>query len=390
MKKLIFDSAITGHHTEYINHLLDYIKISGTEKDQYIFVVNPFFRANFPEIADKAKNIGNCVWQEITTGELENIENKKRVNTDLFSLKTVKKYAKKFEADHVLLMNLNAVLYGTLFVNVKFTFSGILFSHFSRLPKSTLKHKTEYYKRWIQIKRLQSNKKLTNIFILNDTKGVSFLNKHFNTKVFEEIPDPIPVLEPSEGFEIYKHYNINRERNIFLHIGSLGNRKGSVEIIKSLPKIDASIQHKIAVLFVGKAASETEKKQIEEAIKNNQPKCNIGIVWDSNFVSFSIMKSIFDQCFSILMPYNNVEFSSGILGHAAAANKKVIATENGLIKELVNKYDLGLLIPSSKPNYIAKAIEDFFKISPNSEKAQQFVNEHTPKKFAEHILKNKN
>ncbi len=47
------------------------------------------------------------------------------------------------------------------------------------------------------------------------------------------------------------------------------------------------------------------------------------------------MKSYFEQTDYFLIPYKNVESSSGILGHAIAAGKPVIATDKGLIGDFV-------------------------------------------------------
>ena len=35
MKKLIFDLAVTGHHSEYISHLVNYIKLN----DEHLMVI---------------------------------------------------------------------------------------------------------------------------------------------------------------------------------------------------------------------------------------------------------------------------------------------------------------------------------------------------------------
>ena len=47
MKKLIFDIAITGHHTEYIGHLVDYL-FENKQSDTFVFVVHFDFSRDFP------------------------------------------------------------------------------------------------------------------------------------------------------------------------------------------------------------------------------------------------------------------------------------------------------------------------------------------------------
>lgn len=59
MKKLFFDIQITGHHTEYINHLVDYLLINNNLNDEYFFVVHPDFSKRFSGIVAKAKQLTN-------------------------------------------------------------------------------------------------------------------------------------------------------------------------------------------------------------------------------------------------------------------------------------------------------------------------------------------
>jgi glycosyltransferase involved in cell wall biosynthesis len=101
-----------------------------------------------------------------------------------------------------------------------------------------------------------------------------------------------------------------------------------------------------------------------------------------------MMKSIFEQCSVVLIPYKNTEASSGILGHAVAANKYVIATGKGLIKELIQENDFGVLIDSITPFEIASKIESFLPLQLNNHLSSQFLKSHTPKEFAELIILN--
>ena len=99
------------------------------------------------------------------------------------------------------------------------------------------------------------------------------------------------------------------------------------------------------------------------------------------------MKSIFNQCEAVLIPYKNTEFSSGILGHAAASNKIVIATKGGLIEKLVNQFNLGVLLNQPNAESIGKAIKYVLDNDFQESFAEKFVNEHNPNSFSEAIFK---
>lgn len=389
MRKLIFDSAITGHHTEYINHLINYIiDFKLDDEDEFTFVVNYEFSKKFPCIYENAMRIKNCEWKQITKKEFENSRNTNRLSADVHELSLVRKYAQHFKADHVYILNLNAIMYATAFMKMNFTFSGILFFHFCRLQKDTFRQKIEYYKRFFLIKFLQSKRKTKSVFILNDQEAILKLNSVFKTNVFKRLADPIPEIKPLENFNIRNHYKIDPERKILLHIGALGKRKGTAQIIKAVKSLNKNARKKITLLLVGKAASIAEKEEINYELNSKNIDNLEQLIWDEQFVPIKMMKSLFMQCDVVMMPYNNVEFSSGILGHAAAANKPVIATGVGLIKILVEKYQLGILIDSSNSQNIATAIEKSFDLNFELGKAQEFVNNHTPEKFSKLILEN--
>ena len=385
LKKLFFDTAITGHHTEYISYIIDYL-LTLKKDDEYIFVVNPEFSKKFPGIYDKSKKLNKCIWQQITNKEFNKTKGKSRVKSDLREFKILKKYAGKFAADHVYILNLNAVIYGTVFYRTKFKLSGILFSHFYRLNKNSVNEKVFFYKRYLPIKLLKLNKKVKSVFILNDEETVKFMNNKFSTKIFKVLPDPIPKLNPMENFNIYKHYNIDENKKIFLHIGALGNRKGTFEIIEAAIQVSSSVKNNVVILLVGKASTNADKETMISLISKVKQKNSAQLIWDEQFVPLDMMKSLFDQCYAVLIPYKNVEFSSGILGHAAAAGKMVIATGDGLIRELVINNNLGILIESPKPENISKAIveslDSAIQVSSNS----NFVKQHSPEIFAERIL----
>ena len=384
-KILVYDVAITGHHSEYIKHLVDYLYLKGSRNTSYIFVVHTEFMIHFPEIYNKGNELDFLKWQPIESNELRSAQNGNSIMASIRSMGILDKYAREFEVKEVIALDFHTIKYGTIFKKVNYNLSAILFLQFHRLKRETLKESIEFYKRYYLTKWAIANKKLKRVFVLNDQETVTYMNSEFKTDVFKMLPDPIPILRPLENFNIYQHYKIDTTRKIFLHIGALGTRKGTPEVIESALHMDLKTQRAIAILLVGRAGdqdAEFYKKKIEEVSKNTE----VQILWHDQFVSTPTMKSLFDQCFSVLIPYKNAEFSSGILGHAAAASRPVIATNAGLIKELVLTYNLGLLIEEPSANHLGAKIKELLATGYSSQSQERFVKEHTPEEFAQTIL----
>lgn len=386
MKILFFDIQITGHHSEYIGHIIDYLVSNGCGTDTYFFVVHPEFEDKFPLICKKTVALSNFHWILCTYEEFYNCGNVSAFKNSFTSLRLVNKYAKKLQADHVCLLLFNIFQLGLIFCRTSYTVSGILFLQFYRMEKKQLKDKIKYYRKYLTTKLLTFNPKIKRVFILNDDKTVCYLNKEFKTSIFEMLPDPIPVLTPLPYFDIYEHYNIERHRKIFLHIGALGNRKGTFEVVESAQEIPIEKQHETAILLVGKIDEPEREQYLLESIEKSQQNSQVTLLWDNQFVSSEMMKSLFEQCYVILIPYKNAEASSGILGHAAAANKLVIATKSGLLEEIVNDNQLGILVEKVDSTHIAWAIEKSKYCQTNQQLSKKFLESHTAVSFAKKFL----
>ncbi|MEP2278096.1 glycosyltransferase [Maribacter sp.] len=385
-KKLIYDTVITGHHSEYIGHLIDSLYDRPGEEGKYIFVVHPKFASLFPEIYDKGEQCDHINWVAIEENELKSIQNGNFIIRSIRSMDIMSSYAKKFDVSSVVALDFHIIKYGAIYKSIPFTLSSILFLQFYRLKKKTFKQKIEFYKRYYVTKLVSRNSSIKNIFVLNDQDTVDYMNMEFNTDCFKMLPDPIPKLKPLNNFDIYGHYNIERHRKIYLHIGTLGERKGTEEVINSAYHVPSSEQHNIAILLVGRVGDKNDLVRYKDTVEQVDSATNVQMVWDNKFIDFQMMKSIFDQCHAVLLPYKNAEFSSGILGHAAAANKIVIATNEGLLRELVIKYKLGELLEDNNALNLALKMVEVIDKQIITVGHQQFVRNHDPMMFSKLLL----
>ncbi|ASU35137.1 glycosyltransferase [Mucilaginibacter xinganensis] len=387
MKKLFYNLRLTGHHSEYVGHLIDYLGLN-KDDNRYIFVLHPEFSNKFPQIADKAKQIENVTWITVTADEYRSIEGGGMLKKTFSEYQLMNRYAVDNKVDAVCLLYFNTFQLACVFYRPSYSISGILFLQFFRMEQSGLRERIKYYRKYLTTLGYSINPKIKSVFILNDAKAGKYLNNTFKTAIFKMLPDPIPELLPMGNFDIYAHYNIERGRKIFLHIGGLCDRKGTFEIIDAAQFITGENQAKVAILLVGKPASDNTGEIIATKIKDAENNTKVQVIWDNKFISNPMMKSIFDQSAVVLIPYKNTEASSGILGHAIAANKNVIATGKGLIKELIEENNFGVLIKEVTPGEIASKIESFLPLQSDTHFSSAFLKAHTPQEFAELVILN--
>lgn len=380
---------ITGHHIEYLSHLVNYLLENG-DTEKHIFVVHPDISNRLSSIVDRAEHLDSIEWVPLRPIEVQSFMNASKINRSFKGFHIANHYAIKYQVDHVFLSNFN-VFQPALIVNrPSYTISGILFAPFPRMTKNNWREKLKYYRKHLTIQLLTFNRKITGIHILNDERTADYLNLVFKTNIYSMLADPIPKLEPLKNFDVHANYHIGKNRKIFLHIGSLSPRKGTFEILDAVYSIPRKEQNKIAILLVGKADNKSTERIIKDKVQKANAESDIQLIWDNDFVSNEMMKSLFEQCYAVLMPYKNAHASSGILGHAAASNKMVIAPGRGLLKEVVEKFELGVLLDEiTSPNIagsIAKLVIDQHKKPSTRNGMGNFVRRHDPSFFCRAIL----
>jgi len=384
MNKLFFDISISGHHSEYLTHLIN--SVPSSLNDNYYFIVHPFFSKHFPDLYEKVDLFENIYIIEVTSHEFNKTQKLSLIKASYVSYRIMNQYAIRYNIDQVTLLYFNTFQLSTIFYRPKYSISGILFFPLYSTSNNVIYKAFKYLKKYLIIKLFSYNPKIKNIFILEDTQIVNFLNKEFKTTFFKTLSDPIPNLSPLKNFDMKNHYGINNNNKVFLHIGSLSERKGTFEIIDSIYHLPNDKQKNMTFLIVGKATDLVTEEIILSKIKKIQKSEYCKIIWDNQFISNEMMKSLFNQSDVILMTYKNNQGSSGILGHAAISEKILIATNNGLIGRLVKEFNLGLLVDKVHPKEIADKILESIDAKIDFKKSKSFVRRKSVKSFANTIL----
>lgn len=380
---LVYDSEIAGHHAEYIEHLVKYI-CNNNFHEEYYFLVNPEFLNRYGNIVAFTKETSNIHWLYLSKDEYKKVSCKNLILRSFKNYSLLKEYAKRVNAMKVMIMHINNFQPAFCIFSPKYSVSGILFLQFYRQPQNTLKDKIRYYRKYFTTKLFTKNKSLKSVFVLNDEKSVNYLNREFHTNIFKTLTDPIPALEPIENFDVYKEYAIEKSRKIFLHIGLLDDRKGTLEIFDAIPCLEKKYHSKICLIFAGQSDPILNIK-IQEKIEFYSKDTDIQLIRIDDFISNELMKSLFDQCFCVLLPYKMPEASSGIFGHAVAVGKTVIGNSQGLLGEMIDGYELGITLEYIGGRSIANAISKALTIEFKSIVNKPLNN--SPEKFAKAVLK---
>ena len=397
---LIYDSASSGHHTEFIEYLLQYLLDQPNELTpnvkQYIFLIPAKICITLKDLVAKTK--GNILILSISDEEQNQIDTasnmRKRVALEGSILRG---YIQTYQIDHIIFMALDS--YQTLvarwaFTQPRLSISGILFMPSVRMPfnknnvlyfiKSFLEKARETVKHFC----MSYNKNLKNVYILNDEKSASKLNQIvFWNKKFVHLPDPIPIRSVSKAWILRGYYNIEADRKVFLCFGSIDKRKNILNILEAVSLVPTALHSEIALLILGKCSDKFLRKQIMDkidTIKKLYPHLNIII--DDRFLLIEEMENAFEQSDVVLIPYLGFYFSSGLLGHAAKYSKYIITSNKGVMSDLVETYHLGTTVNAHSPLSIAHALSNFIEQPIQIDFPKSFIETHNPTYFANQLL----
>ncbi len=385
---IIYDIEISGHHLEYISHLINYIINNNIDEEmKYVFVVHENFKQQYNSLFGEFKENKNLMIFEISALDICHLFKGNVLKRSLNNYKFLISKAKIFNASFVILLHFNVFMLSLILFRNRFKISGILFHQFYRLEKNTISQKLKYLRKHIQTKLLTLNNQITDIYILNDNSTVNSLNSKFRTDIFTMLPDPIPEWKIIDNYNIRKKYRINNNKKIFLHTGSLEERKGVFEILNAMECLEPKYHQEFVLFILGKADVYNDGI-INEKIKNLKIKnLKIEIIYKNEFISNSLLKTFFDQCDCVLIPYKKIESSSGIIGHAIFSGKTIIGPDNGLIGEILRDYGNSVLLDEITPETISIAIKQFLTNDFPIKNWEEYILTHTPDLFATIILK---
>ena len=353
MKILIFDHIMSGHHGEYISHLLK-------------FLPNDFKKVRFlvrEEIKDhelvelsisELKDNGTCEIDYLTKDDLLYLNGGMKIFRPFRVLNFISKYCNKHNFDKLFFLYLNSVFIALMIKRPPLDIYGILFLQFTRISADNFRTRLKKLAKGVITRLVTYNKNVIKIFLINDEWSANYLNEKYNLNKYEFLLDPLPEI-PNIGrdksSDILKKLKLN-ENKFFLHPGSITDRKGTIELIMAFNKSKNKSNYKL--LIIGKASKEFETK-LRAIIKDTDMQDSV--IFRNDFVSYEVLNMLIKLCKAVIIPYKISETSSGIIGHTMKNNKLLITVNRGLIGELARNYSKSILIKSCTVIDIKRAIE---------------------------------
>src|ERR1700732_5218137 len=110
MKKIMFfDPALSGHHPEYIRHMINYV-FNLKDSNNYYFVVNPAFSEKFRDLRTKLINNNRIQIIEISKHRFDKIfVSDSLIRRSVNEFKVMNKYASELKIDECVLLFINSL-----------------------------------------------------------------------------------------------------------------------------------------------------------------------------------------------------------------------------------------------------------------------------------------
>lgn len=374
---LIFDVILTGHHLEYIHHIHE--RAAKDKANRYIFAV-PY---NFDEVRKNYtwEDNDNCVFDLISK---EDVERATRCNRLLYSYRCSKllaRYAKKHNATNVFLniiMPYMPFLMWLLPNGVKA--SGIVYRIY--LYEGYGKLNPKLFANRVLYKLMERSNSIDRLLILNDKSSVSYFNSKFQTSKFHFLPDPV-CISGEKGENIRAKLGVGNEQKMLLHFGGITGRKGSMHILESIKLLSEEERKRYVFVFAGRIYDDIKVQFYKEyeSLKDNN---NI-LVYDE-FCSYKFINDLCASCNAILLPYCNTTQSSGLIGYASFFEKPVIGPSQGLLGELIHRYNLGMTLDVINGKTLAENYKKVFDYSCGKEYAEN----NTIERFCDVVIGKEN
>ncbi|MEZ4726568.1 MAG: glycosyltransferase [Caldilineaceae bacterium] len=395
MKLLIFDPETAGHHPGYLRHLLRYWPDHHTH---LIFVVSPEFATHNPDVV-QTPSVAQVTWQPITQEELRWYEESKRsvVRRSWVEWRLYSRYAHKVQADEGLIMYMDRFqLPMALRFFLPCKTSGIFFRpkfHYVHFVNHQLTGRERLHRereQWLWRSALR-HPQLNTLFCL-DRLAVEPLQALGGGANVVALPDPVEIYpqSPTVVAALRRELGIAPERTVLLLFGMIDRRKGIYQVLEALQQLPAEQQTKLTFLMVGPLAS-ADRGAITTTISTLRCETSLQIVLCDRFIADEEIQSYFALADLVLALYQRHVGSSGILIRAAAAGKPVLASEYGLMGELVRRHQLGLAVNSADASRVANAIVHFLQVRTdefNSVAAASWAQSNSAIKFSATIQRN--
>ena len=386
---LLFDPYRSGHHAEYVCHLLHAWHAS-RRRERLVAAVPRGLIAAQPDLCTDALDAPNITVAELSpplpdpTDPLWTVA---KANTRL-----LQEVIETHRPAHVVAMYLDHLQLG-LPLGLRFSFpvriSGILFRptlHYDAEAVG-LKERLRRLRKQIMLRGMARNPHLDCVFSLDHTAVPSLQRLGFDAVL---LPDPIAPseTEPSPYQPTVRdHFGIAPKRRLFVLFGALDERKGLVPLLDALERLAPERLREVAVLLAGPLAPRLQA-DVARRIKQVQRRGGQVVLHDA-FIPVGEIQPLLRAADLVLAPYQQHVGSSAVLIRAAAAGRAVLSQDYGFMGAQVRRHRLGRTVDASSADALAVALDASIEAPDTGFEpatAARFVAANTPAAYAATIL----
>jgi glycosyltransferase involved in cell wall biosynthesis len=219
--------------------------------------------------------------------------------------------------------------------------------------------------------------------LMLDPTAPKYYRSHLLSRKFcflrEYVHSTKPEPDPREKL------GLSREKQILLFIGPSDKRKGIHELLSAFEQNiaqDTDFRSRVALVVAGSVLPESRElvyasvSRFQQLYPGSSIVLHDRILSDQEFVDFIQASDV------VCIPYVQFVGSSGILIQAAAAGRPVLASDFGLVGELVQKYQLGVVCNTTNQHGLRLAmrqsLDQAAAMTPkNQEAMKQFAVQHS-------------
>lgn len=398
---LIYDSEITGHHSDYLRALLSFICThpQSTKGLKVILMVPEAMQ----ELLSSTPGFSAIGFSIISSQDLAYLRSQNHRKRSFFELGLISEVVTAERIDKVFLMNIDYFQVAVASREARklgCEISGILFQPYTRFEMVALERGfvvAEFLRTLRKRYRLTSmlrNPLVKRLCVPTDQSAVDKLSARYGHRVqIDMLPEPyfVASAELPESVDIRERYGIAKEDRIILVFGHMIARKNVPNLLQALRSSRIRFRGGVTLLVIGNAAANYREKLEQEIMRFNQAQVETSplrasAIFDCGYADSVIMNSAFAQSDFVAMPYFKAYQSSGVLFIAVSHAKPVLTANVGLMNELVKQYDLGLSVDPHDPDAIAIAIDSLLRSPIAIDTNNHFFKQHTPNRHAACIL----
>lgn len=319
---LLFQSHLEGHIIEYLKHFINDSDIP----DGYKLIA----------VVPKSEKLKKVVWRNSDTNEFLFLTpaQEAKCKYSIGKNRILRQFVNELNpSDVILLTNYDYQPYFTFFTKKKVRYHSMIY-HIPLYEWNMISFKRKVVKLIIMLLQVK-DKSIRSLLLCNGYEAADIYNRKLFTKKFVAFPDPCISEEPISISSCVK------QKNQFAHIGVMSLRKGTLNIINAINELDIPNDVDCKWIFAGKILPEI-RSEFYSCLKNNKNGNRIIVI--DEFCSYETLKNICMESEYLLMPYSFCSQSSGMFGYASMYNIPVVATDRGMFKDIVQRYQLGYLL----------------------------------------------